>query len=145
MNALRTRFVHCLLAMASLLAFSGCDEDIWFEAGSADVYGEWRIAEVTGSYDCNYQPGDYWTFYHNGDFRAQGRDGFYEAGYWEQHGRDLYFYFEGSNPAMVGYIRSFDDYYMILDVKDYYYNSRYTLRLTRMSHYYSAGEEQNEP
>ena len=46
---------------------------------------------------------------------------------------------------MVGYIRSFDDYYMILDVKDYYYNSRYTLRLTRMSHFYSAGKEQNEP
>ena len=39
----------------------------------------------------------------------------------------------------------FDDYYMIVDVKDYYYNSRYTLRLTRMSHFYSAGKEQNEP
>ena len=133
-----------LLTLFTAVSLSGCDEDVWF-LSSSELCGDWRIVEVTGSYDCNYQPGDYWTFYHNGDFRAQGRDGFYEAGYWEQHGRDLYFYFEGSSPAMVGYIRSFDDYYMILDVKDYYYNSRYTLRLTRMSHYYSAGKEQNEP
>lgn len=133
-----------LLTLFTAVSLTGCDEDAWF-LSSSELCGDWRIVEVTGSYDCNYQPGDYWTFYHNGDFRAQGRDGFYEAGYWEQHGRDLYFYFEGSNPAMVGYIRSFDDYYMILDVKDYYYNSRYTLRLTRMSHYYSAGKEQNEP
>lgn len=133
-----------LLTLFTAVSLTGCDEDAWF-LSSSELCGDWRIVEVTGSYNCNYQPGDYWTFYHNGDFRAQGRDGFYEAGYWEQHGRDLYFYFEGSNPAMVGYIRSFDDYYMILDVKDYYYNSRYTLRLTRMSHYYSAGKEQNEP
>ena len=133
-----------LLTLFTAVSLTGCDEDAWF-LSSSELCGDWRIVEVTGSYDCNYQPGDYWTFYHNGDFRAQGRDGFYETGYWEQHGRELYFYFEGSNPAMVGYIRSFDDYYMILDVKDYYYNSRYTLRLTRMSHYYSAGKEQNEP
>ena len=133
-----------VLTLFTAVSLSGCDEDSWYLATS-ELCGDWRIVEVTGSYDCNYQPGDYWTFYHNGDFRAQGRDGFYETGYWEQHGRELYFYFEGNNPEMVGYIRSFDDYYMIVDVKDYYYNSRYTLRLTRMSHFYSAGKEQNEP
>ena len=77
-----------LLTLFTAVSLTGCDEDAWF-LSSSELCGDWRIVEVTGSYDCNYQPGDYWTFYHNGDFRAQGRDGFYETGYWEQHGRDL--------------------------------------------------------
>ncbi len=130
-----------LLTLFTAVSLTGCDEDIIF--ATSDICGDWRIVEVSGSYDCNYQPGDYWTFYHNGDFRAQGRDGFYETGYWEQRGRDLDFYFNSSYPEMTGYIRSYDDYYMVVDVKDYTYNSRYTLRLTRMSHFYSQGKEGN--
>lgn len=130
-----------LLTLFTAVSLTGCDEDILF--ATSDICGDWRIVEVSGSYDCNYQPGDYWTFYHNGDFRAQGRDGFYETGYWEQRGRDLDFYFNSSYPEMTGYIRSYDDYYMVVDVKDYTYNSRYTLRLTRMSHFYSQGKEGN--
>ena len=42
---------------------------------------------------------------------------------------------------MVARVRSLDDYYMILDVDDYTYGSRYTLRMTRQSYYYSDKQQ----
>ena len=33
---------------------------------------------------------------------------------------------------MAAYVRQFDNGYMVLDVNDYYDNTRYTLRLTRV-------------
>ena len=141
MKTLKTQLTLCLLALTTLLVFSGCDDDIWWEAGSADVYGEWRIAEVTGSYDCNYRPGDYWVLYGNGRFLAEGDGGLYETGSWERRGRTIYIYFNSYDPEVVARVRSLDDYYMILDVDDCTYGSRYTLRMTRQSYYYSDKQQ----
>ncbi len=141
MKTLKTQLTLCLMALTTLLVFSGCDDDIWWEAGSADVYGEWRIAEVTGSYDCNYRPGDYWVFYANGRFLAEGDGGLYETGNWERRGRTIYIYFNSYEPEVLARVRSLDDYYMILDVDDYTYGSRYTLRMVRQSYYYSDKQQ----
>ncbi len=79
----------------------------------------------------NYNTGDEFTFQSNGNFYTDGYE-LNESGQWDSRGRNLDISFNGYDVDLSCYIRQFDNSYMVLDVNDYSYNTRYTLRLVRI-------------
>lgn len=133
MTTYRNYLSVLLLTLAAMMSFTGCEEDY-----DPRFVGEWRIVEVTPAYNTNYRPGDYWRFYPNGDFEVYGSSwegNLNEYGYWDRRGNNLQITFDGYNTDINARIRGYDGDYMVLDVSDYYYNSRYTLRLIRTDWY----------
>lgn len=131
MKTLKTQITAIMVVLISVLTLCGCDDWTY-----NDIYGEWRIVEVNGDYNCNYRPGDRWFFNTNGYFTATGSGGLYEEGYWDRSGRNIYISFETYEPEIVARINVLDNNYMVLNVEDYTYHSRYTLRLIN-DYYYS--------
>ena len=110
MKTLQKQMTMWMITLVSIFAFTSCDDDWWN--------------------NCPYRRGDTWRFYNDGIFVSNGSQGFHEEGYWQFYGREITFTFDGQT-SMRAYVRNFDYDYMTLDVTDYYYNTSYTLRLTK--------------
>lgn len=133
MNTVKTYVSLLVITLATLFSFTSCEED-WYESYPyAPIDGEWRIVGVNG-YNSNYREGDVWCFYHNGDFEARGYD-LFEEGYWDLHRNSIYISFDTYDPEIEAYIVDYEGDYLILDVRDYGYDGKYTLRLVRESFY----------
>lgn len=126
-----------LITFTCLLALNSCEEAWWGRSYYLD--GEWRVVEVQGY--SNYEPGDSWFFYSSGDFYALGAGNLQERGVWERQGRMLYIAFNSYEPEIEGYIRTYEGDYLVLDINDYTYGTRYTLRLVREQAYSAKKEE----
>lgn len=131
MQAIKTQISILLISFISLLSLNSCEEAWWI--GSYDLDGQWRVEYVEGY--SNYERGDTWFFYPSHEFYAFGSGNLREQGYWEQQGRKLYISFESYEPEIEAYIQTYDGDYLVLNVKDYTYGTRYTLRFVREREY----------
>lgn len=131
MKLLHNHINRLLLGIMLIATFTSCDEDWWRDDILSDLCGGWRVVEVTG-YSA-YRTGDRFWFYEDGTFLTEGHS-LNERGEWHGRGRQIDISFDGYNVDISAYIRSYSGDYMVLDMSDYYDNSRYTLRLTR-THY----------
>ena len=123
---MKHRYLILLLSVFSVF-FASCDSDDWFY--QRDLEGVWRIVETSGP--SPYQRNDHFEFAPNGSFYAWGRS-LEEEGVWDVYDRRLCidFDFDGYDD-LVAPIRQLDHGYLHLDVHDYDYDIRYTLRLVR--------------
>lgn len=128
MERIKNHFLTTMLCLTALLSLSSCSEDWWANFGT-NFIGQWRVVEVSGS--SNYSSGDQFTFDSNGNFYTDGYQ-LNESGAWESRGRTISVSFDGYGTDLSCYIRQYDDSYMVLDVTDYSYQTRYTLRLVRV-------------
>ncbi len=120
-----------LVMLLTLVSFNSCDEDDFIEM---DLMGSWRVVEATptGYGQCPYRYGDYMEFNSDGSYYANlgGYDD--EYGEWWVRNGSVYIDFDGYGDAeMRAWVRQHDYDYIVLDVEDYDYNSRYTLRLMK--------------
>lgn len=141
MKILQTRITIALITLFSVLSLTGCEESWWDEYDSME--GRWRIVEVTGDYNCNYQPGDIWEF-EDDLFFASGTGNLNERGNWVRRGNIIRIYMGSQSPDIEAYVKTYEGDYMVLDVKDYYYGSRYTLRMVKEYDYSHKKEMQNK-
>ena len=137
MKTIKQMSFMLLLTLCSAFLFTSCEEDWW------DIEGEWEVVET--SYNSPYRNGDYWVFDDHGYFQTYGYTDLNERGYWDIVGHTIQISFNGYDTDLEAYIRILDDGYMVLDVYDNVYRTRYTLRLVRRSyHYYSQRKLTNE-
>lgn len=128
MKLLKSHFRRIWLSLSLILMLTtSCTEDWWNDYDDS-LMGTWRIVECTGY--TNYREGDTFTFYSNGDFYSNGYS-LNERGQWDTDGRNINISFDGYNIDISAYVRQFGNGYMVLQVTDYYDNTRYTLRLTK--------------
>lgn len=132
MKHIAQRFLMLFAALTVAVSLSSCeDEEDW--RAEQIITGSWRITEISfyGG-ECPYYEGDRMDFYANGELRVYGAYDFYEEGYWDVHNGHLYidFNYDGVDDIRAD-ICSLDYGYIRLDVNDYSYNSRYTLRLIK--------------
>lgn len=130
------QFRHALtvafLALVSVLALSACDSDYWWELST--IEGRWRIVEVApyrGT--CPFDWDDCLEFQPDGDFYVW-YSGLYDTEYgrWGYSEEAIRVDFNGDGwDDLVAYVLQLDNGYMVLDVYDYDFSSRYTLRLVR--------------
>lgn len=125
MKKLLTPLLLILLAAPFLTA---CGDDDYYDEMTLSNR-EWRVVEVTGP--SPYDRGDYFYFYRNGDFEIVGTGGLHEYGQWRVRNHTLQMLFDGSgyNVDIEAPIPVLDGGYAVLDCYDYYYNTRYTLRI----------------
>ncbi len=128
MKRLKTHFLTTMLCLTAILSLTSCDED-WWTSFNRNFIGRWRVVEVSGM--SNYSSGDYFTFQSDGYFYSDGYQ-LNESGQWDSRGRTIDISFNGYNVDLSCYVRQYDNSYMVLDVNDYSYNTRYTLRLVRV-------------
>lgn len=128
MKSLQTRISIALITLLSVFTLTSCEESWWDEYDSME--GRWRIVEVTGDYNCNYQSGDIWIF-EDDLFYARGDDNLNERGHWVRRGNTIRIYMGSQDPDIEAYVRAYEGDYMVLDAIDYYYGSRYTLRMVK--------------
>ena len=143
MKTIYSRITILFVALTTLFSFTSCDEDFWFdddywEEGWIDrapyIEGEWRVDDIHG-HTSTYQPGDLWTFDYHRKFFTDGYK-LKEEGEWWWSGRYLKVRFLGNrNISIEAYVRSYHRDYMILDVRDFEYDERYTLRLVKERNY----------
>lgn len=131
----RLHLAGLLLALFCTLTLTSCVEED--EMAEFAMMGRWRIVEISffsGNY-CPYEEGDFMTFYEDRTVEIQGRNGFYEYGSWRildtGYGHELHISFDGYNADIEADMDNFNGNYARLDVRDYYYNSSYTLRIMR--------------
>lgn len=128
MKQLRSNLFVVLLLTITMAALSSCDEDYWWR--TRDIVGDWRVVEVSDNYGrCPYYYNDRLTFTTNGDFYADGTEGFSETGRWTL--RCDYILIDFGTSQLRGYIRQLDASYLILDIDDDSFGS-YTLRLVKV-------------
>lgn len=120
-----------LVLLVATVSLSSCEaDDFWYRD---TIEGSWRVVEVRQDYGyCPYRYGDVMYFAFDGGFEMSGRDGSVEYGNWTLFkGRVLVdFDFDGIDDLSARIVQM-DDGYAVLDCKDYYYNSRYSLRMIR--------------
>lgn len=131
----RLHLAGLLFALFCTLTLTSCVEED--EMAEYAMMGRWRIVEISffsGNY-CPYEEGDFMTFYEDRTVEIQGRNGFYEYGSWRildtGYGHELHISFDGYNADIEADMDNFNGNYARLDVRDYYYNSSYTLRIMR--------------
>lgn len=126
------------ILLLTLPLLSGCsDNDYYAEYTLSNK--AWRVVEVSGM--SPYQRGDVLYFYRNGDFEIVGYNGLHETGIWRVRAHTLELLFDGSNlPVDIDApMPILDGDYAVLDCYDYYYRTRYTLRIVAdrdLSYYY---------
>lgn len=115
-----------LLALTSICALSACDAEDYDMTDA--LIGEWKVREVQ-SYDRPpYTYGDILYFSPDGYFYSSRN----EQGEWYVRRNVLKIDFTGDGHTDVSATIVQIDYdYLVLDVKDYYYNTTYRLRLTK--------------
>ena len=131
LNLSRLSAFSLLLLLSSCL-LSSCEE-LWDENYYVNITGRWYVRNVYFHIgDCPYYPNDRFQFNSNGTFQVIGSNGFYESGYWDVEDNVIYMDFNGDGLSDIeAYINQGTNYRMELDVRDYSYNSRYTLELVR--------------
>lgn len=132
MKSIITKALFSLCAFFTLCSLSSCEDDDWMTR--ADLSGTWYIAYVIPrDYGrCPYQPGDRFDFDYDGRFTACGSNNFYETGWWDVSRDVIQIDFDGDGRTdFMAAIRSFNRNHLSIDVTDDYYNSRYTLNLSR--------------
>lgn len=131
MKKLLQRTYIFVIVLVSTFAMTACDTDDWWTRET--VSGTWRIVEATPySGECPYRYKDYMEFLYEGTFYAYGDFGLDESGYWDVSRDIITIDFDGDGRSdIAAQIVQLDDYYMVLDVTDYSFNSDYTLRLVR--------------
>ena len=124
--------VVSLLLLLTAFVFTSCEET-WVDGRYVNLTGRWYVRNVYLHIgDCPYYSNDRFTFRSNGTFYVEGSNGFYESGYWDVENNVIYMDFNGDGYSDIeAYINQATNYRMELDVKDYSYNSRYTLELVR--------------
>lgn len=124
--------VVSLLLLLTAFVFTSCEET-WVDGRYVNLTGRWYVRNVYFHIgDCPYYSNDRFTFRSNGTFHVEGSNGFYESGYWDVENNVIYMDFNGDGYSDIeAYINQATNYRMELDVKDYSYNSRYTLELVR--------------
>lgn len=131
LNLSRLSAFSLLLLLSSCL-LSSCEE-LWVENYYVNITGRWYVRNVylhVG--DCPYYTNDRFQFNSNGTFQVIGSNGFYESGYWDVEDNVIYMDFNGDGLSDIeAYINQGTNYRMELDVRDYSYDSRYTLVLVR--------------
>ncbi len=128
MKLLQNHVSRLLLGLLLITSLTSCSEDWWDHDYAYSLQGGWRIVEVTGY--TTYHTGDQFWFNGDGTFVSEGYS-LHENGYWQTDGRTINISFDGYNVDISAYVRQFNSGYMVLDINDYYDNTRYTLRLTR--------------
>ncbi len=133
MKTLQLSVSITLMVLASLFAFTSCedDDDRW---ATGVLEGEWIITDVLPRYgECPYRYGDIIYFFANGRLRAFDHSGdLDEEGYWEVRHGYLYIDFDlDGRDDLVATIRELDYGYLELGVTDYIYESKYSLRIVR--------------
>ncbi len=114
----------------TLVSFNACTEDDYIEM---DLVGNWRVVEVRPIHgQCPYRNNDYMEFHSDGYFYADlGGYNDEHGEWWVRHG-SVFIDFDGyGGEEMRAYVRQHDYDYIVLDVEDYDFNSRYTLRLLK--------------
>lgn len=134
MNTYRNSIFKPFLVLTLLLSLTSCTED-WLNSRIGRIIGGWRVVEVSGQ--SSYRSGDTWRFYANGEFYAEGYPDLVETGEWDSRGREVQISFDGYSTDISAYVRQIDNDYLVLDVTDYTYSTRYTLRFVRSTMYYS--------
>ena len=131
LNLSRLSAFSLLLLLSSCL-LSSCEE-LWVENYYVNITGRWNVRNVYFHIgDCPYYPNDRFRFNSNGTLQVTGSNGFYESGYWDVEDNVIYMDFNGDGYSDIeAYINQGSNYRMELDVKDYSYDSRYTLVLVR--------------
>ena len=124
--------VLSLLLLLSSCVLTSCEE-VWVTDHYVNITGRWYVRNVylrVG--ECPYYANDRFQFNSNGIFQVTGSNGFYESGYWDVENNVIYMDFDGDGYSDIeAYINPGPNYKMELDVRDYSYNSRYTLELVR--------------
>lgn len=125
----KIKFLALILLSAFWMIFSSCDSDDW--RMERDLVGIWRIVETSGNLQCPYRRNDLFEFTYDNSFYAWG-DGLNEEGVWHIDNWKCFvdFDFDGRDD-LVGHIRQFDHDYLVMDITDYFYQTRYTLRMIR--------------
>lgn len=131
LNLSRISVVSLLLLLTAFF-FTSCEE-VWFDNYYVNITGRWYVRNVYIRLgECPYYSNDRFVFNSNGTFRVTGSHGFDESGYWDVENNVIYMDFNGDGYSDIeAYINQATNYRMELDVKDYSYNSRYTLELVR--------------
>ncbi len=113
----------------ALFLFAACEEDDYIEY---NLIGTWRVVEVSGNfYNCPYRSGDYMEFAADGAFYADLCSTQEYGGYWVRNGH-IYIDFDAyGDEELRAYVRRYERDYLVLDVDDYSFQTRYTLRLVR--------------
>lgn len=132
MNSFPKKALLWVLLLCSTLCLASCDsEDRW---ASDMLTGSWRVVETSGGYGpCPYRSGDRMDFSFDGYYYVwSGYDGYSEEGYWDIDDGNLLLdaLYDGTTDAVCR-IRQMDNDYLVLDVRDYTYDSSYRLRLVR--------------
>ena len=124
--------VVSLLLLLTAFVFTSCEET-WVDGRYVNLTGRWYVRNVYLHLgDCPYYSNDRFRFNSNGTLQVTGSNGFYESGYWDVEDNVIYMDFNGDGYSDIeAYINQATNYRMELDVKDYSYNSRYTLELVR--------------
>ena len=124
--------VVSLLLLLTAFVFTSCEET-WLDDHYMSITGRWYVRNVYVRLgECPYYSNDRFVFNSNGTFRVTGSHRFDESGYWELENNVLYMDFTGDGYSDIeAYINQATNYRMELDVKDYSYDSRYTLELVR--------------
>lgn len=122
-----------VLLLLVTVSLSSCEEDDWYGTMEA-VRGRWSVVEVEPyGGQCPYHYGDVMVYYGDGSYEAYGSAGFEEYGYWGiSHGRVAIDFDDDGRYDFYGAIVQLDGMYMVLDVRDASFGSRYVLRLVRM-------------
>ena len=131
LNPLRLSAFSLLLLLTSFV-FTSCDE-FWLDDHYVSITGRWYVRDVYVRLgECPYYSNDRFVFNSNGTFRVVGSNGFYESGNWDVENNVIYMDFDRDGYSDIeAYINQASNYRMQLDVKDYSFDSRYTLELVR--------------
>lgn len=122
------------------LHFVSCLEDpYWGDDGWDDyriernVVGQWYVNDISYAYgECPYRRNDEFYFYARNLFEVFGGGGYYEKGIWFVADRRIFFDFDNDGlKDMEAKVSRMSSDYMLLDIRDYYYGSRYSLELWR--------------
>ena len=131
LNLSRLSAFSLLLLLTSFVCTS-CEE-FWLDDHYVSITGRWYVRDVYVRLgECPYDSNDRFVFNSNGTFRVTGSHGLNESGNWDVENNVIYMDFDRDGYSDIeAYINQASNYRMQLDVKDYSFDSRYTLELVR--------------
>lgn len=135
------RICACAVFLCVTFHLLSCIEDPYWENDGWDDYriernivGQWYVSDIRYSYgECPYRRNDEFFFYVRNFFEVFGGGGYYEKGTWFVADRKVLFDFDNDGfKDMEAKVARMNSEYILLDIRDYYYDSRYSLELWRL-------------